>query len=203
MRALATDFPALWNDPATPAKQRKRMLGHLIADVTMVKAEEISGGVRLRGGATRRFALPLPRSAADRFRTDSDVIALLDELLADHSYAEIAAILNQRGLRTARGNSFNVKKVCVLRRDHGLMTRYERLRDRGLLTHREVATMLDIAPATVNSLRRSGRLRGVNAGGNHRLYERPANLDELRSNIRRPVKSPTGNCESNEVQYAT
>ena len=202
IKALATDFPALWSNPATPAKQRKRMLGHLIADVTIVKSGEIGVGVRLRGGADRRFTLPLPLSAADRYRTDPGVVALLDQLLADHSYAEIAAILNQRGVRTGRGNAFNARKVYVLRRDHDLKTRYERRRDLGLLTGREVAALLGIAPTMVNGLRRSGRLQGANTGGNRWLYERPANLGELRSSIRRPVRSPADGCESNEVQYA-
>jgi DNA invertase Pin-like site-specific DNA recombinase len=35
IRALATDFPALWSDPATPARERKRMTRLLIDDVTL------------------------------------------------------------------------------------------------------------------------------------------------------------------------
>ena len=34
IRALAADFPALWSDPATPARERKRMTRLLIDDVT-------------------------------------------------------------------------------------------------------------------------------------------------------------------------
>ena len=33
--ALAEDFPALWNDPATPMRERKRLLRLLITDVTL------------------------------------------------------------------------------------------------------------------------------------------------------------------------
>ena len=36
--ALAGDFPALWNDPATPMRERKRLLRLLITDVTLTRA---------------------------------------------------------------------------------------------------------------------------------------------------------------------
>ncbi len=36
--ALAEDFPALWNDPATPMRERKRLLRLLITDVTLTRA---------------------------------------------------------------------------------------------------------------------------------------------------------------------
>src|SRR5437867_3372696 len=52
--ALATDFPATWNDPHTPQRERKRMLGLLIEDVTLIKQREMTAAVRFRGGAQRR-----------------------------------------------------------------------------------------------------------------------------------------------------
>jgi nicotinic acid mononucleotide adenylyltransferase len=56
--ALATDFPAIWNDPNTPQRERKRMLGLLIEDVTLIKQREIAAAVRFRGGATTTLTLP-------------------------------------------------------------------------------------------------------------------------------------------------
>ena len=49
---LATDFPAIWRDPNTPQRERKRMLGLPIEDVTLTKQRSITAAVRLRGGAT-------------------------------------------------------------------------------------------------------------------------------------------------------
>ena len=37
--SLAQDFPAIWNDPKTPHRERKRMVALLIEDVTLFKAE--------------------------------------------------------------------------------------------------------------------------------------------------------------------
>ena len=50
--ALVTDFPRLWRDPATPQRERKRMVRLLLEDVTLLRADEIIAQVRFRGGAT-------------------------------------------------------------------------------------------------------------------------------------------------------
>jgi hypothetical protein len=57
---LATDFPAIWHNPATPQRERKRMLGLLIEDVTLIKQRTITAAVRFRGGATTTLSLPRP-----------------------------------------------------------------------------------------------------------------------------------------------
>jgi DNA invertase Pin-like site-specific DNA recombinase len=62
--ALATDFPRVWQDPMTPDRERKRMLGLLIEDVTLIKQREIIAAVRFRGGATTTVTLPRPLMAS-------------------------------------------------------------------------------------------------------------------------------------------
>ena len=39
--ALASNFPRLWNDPATANRERKRMVRLLIEDITIRKGEQI------------------------------------------------------------------------------------------------------------------------------------------------------------------
>jgi DNA invertase Pin-like site-specific DNA recombinase len=46
--ALVTDFPAIWRDPNTPQRERKRMLGLLIEDVSLIKQRSITAAVRLQ-----------------------------------------------------------------------------------------------------------------------------------------------------------
>ena len=50
---LAKDFPRLWKNPKTPAREKKRMIRFLIEDVTMTRGEEILLCVRFKGGATK------------------------------------------------------------------------------------------------------------------------------------------------------
>ena len=129
--ALASHFPRLWNDPATPHRERKRMARLLIDDVTLTKATR-SLGVRLRGRATRQLAWVPERHLSEVYRTSDEVVAEVDRLLNDHTDGEIAKILNQRGYRSGYGHAFNPMLVKVVRDNYALKSRYERLRDRGL-----------------------------------------------------------------------
>ncbi len=151
--ALATDFPRLWNDPATPDRERKRMARLLIEDVTMTKGEGIALGVRLRGGATELLALPLEPRACDRYRTPAGVVAEIDALLEDYTAAAVARILNDRGRRPLKGGAFSAERVQRVRRTYGLKPRCERLRARGLLDLKEMAERLGVTTGTVKKWR--------------------------------------------------
>lgn len=52
----------------------------------------------------------------------------------DHTYGEIAAILNRDGYRTGHGHAFDPMSVRVVRVNYALKSRRDRLRERGLLT---------------------------------------------------------------------
>jgi len=172
--ALATDFPRLWNDPATPAREKKRMARLLIEDVTLSKDTEITAHVRFRSGATRTLSLQLPLSAADLRRTDAEVVRRVDELLDHHAEHQIATLLNAEGLRTGTGLSFNLTRVARIRSAHGLTSRYDRLRERGLLTVHEMAEALDVEPYTVKIWRAAGLLAAFPySAKNQCLYEPP------------------------------
>ena len=57
IRALAADFPRIWNDDRTGAVERKRMLGLLIEDVTLLVEDQVDVHVRWRGGRTQSLAV--------------------------------------------------------------------------------------------------------------------------------------------------
>ena len=174
IRALATDFPRLWNDPNTPQRERKRMVRLLIEDVTLTKGGEIGVGVRFRGGATRGLKLPLARPAWQLRQTSNKVVAEIDALLDDHTEGQIADILNARGHVSGEGKAFHTMMVQRLRRDYGLKTRYERLRETGLLTLDEMAQLLGISTHRVKVRRDRGLLRAhAYNDKNECLYEHP------------------------------
>lgn len=175
--ALATDLPRLWADPGTPQRERKRMVRLLLEDVTLLRGDAIVAHVRFRGGATRTLSLPLPLSAPELRRTDPAVVAEIDRLLDDHTDAEVAAILDARGVRPSVSDRFNASIIVHLRRKHGLADHRTRLRRQGMLTLAEVSALLCADPATVKGWARQGRIpsRVLNDKG-ERLFERPAVL---------------------------
>jgi DNA invertase Pin-like site-specific DNA recombinase len=177
IRALAADFPRIWNDDRTGAVERKRMLGLLIEDVTLLVGDQVDIHVRWRGGRTQSLAVARPRPMSAVRKTPPQVVALIDELLETGTDRQIAARLNELGHRTWRSEPFTVKKVTLVRRAYALRSRFERLRERGMLTGEEVARQLGVSSSTVHQLGRRGILQRYLYGNNHRcLYEPPGNV---------------------------
>ena len=181
IRALASDFPRLWNDPATPHRERKRLARLLLADVTLTPRERIEIGVRWRGGATQSLSVARPPRACDLRRTDPQVIAEIDALLDRLPTGEIADELNRRQRVTGTGLAFTAIKVQQLCANYGLRKRYHRLREKGLLTQAEIAGQLGVCEATVRRWRRAGLLCGhVFNDKGQCLYEDPGDHPPLK-----------------------
>jgi hypothetical protein len=173
--ALATDFPRLWADPETPARERKRMVRLLIDDVTLCLGNQVLDvHVRFRGGDTRSFQLPRPRSIIDLRQLDPAVVAEVDRLIDNHTDAEIAAALNAAGYQPPVGDCFTLWIIWKIRRVHGLGSRRERLRQRGMLTLDEMAQALGVHPQTVKDRASRGQIVSVIYNEKHeRLYAPP------------------------------
>lgn len=157
---LATDVPRLWRDPHTPDRERKRLARLLLEDVTLLKTDHVTAHVRFKGGATRTLRLPLPVPIGLLRKTDPAIVAEIDQLLEDHTDAEIGAILAERDVHTGGGVAFARLRVREVRLAYKLRSRYERLRARGYLTLQEMAQVLHVGPQTVKTWRRRGVLKG-------------------------------------------
>jgi DNA invertase Pin-like site-specific DNA recombinase len=170
--SLATDFPRIWNDPELEARERKRMLRLLIEDVTLIKADQITAYVRLRGGATRTLTVDRPLPMARIRKTKPEVVAQIDALLNEYCDREVAEILNQRGHRTWQNQPYTLNKIERVRRVYHLKSRFSRLREQGLLTAKEMSKTLGVCETTVHEWARSGSLRRIDCytHGNS-LYE--------------------------------
>ena len=178
---LARDFPKLWKNPKTPAREKKRMIRFLIEDVTMIKAEEITLAVRFKGGATKTLKIPLPPKGWQHAQTDPEVIKLIDDLLNNHNYSEIATIFNERGYKSGTGMPFDRKNVKGVTHSNHLKTRYARLRSTGKLTAEEVAKLLGVTIQTVRLWGKKGIIKTYPYNDrNGRLYEHPGVNSPLR-----------------------
>lgn len=181
IRALANEFPRIWNDPRVDMRERKRIFRLLVADVTLIKAETIAIHVRLSGGETRSLTRPRPLPIAQIRKVKPDLVAEVDRLLDRHCDREIAHILNKRGQRTWEGKPFSLKKIAFIRTAHSLPSRRQRLRDRGMLTTHEVAEHFAIAKTTVHQWGRQGLITKVHCDNLSRgLWDIPADLEIIR-----------------------
>ena len=181
--AMTSDFAALWSDPSLPNRERKRLLAYIIEDVTLVKLA-VEGTtrihVRFKGGRTETLTTENPKSSAQQVKTQQTVIELVDQLLDDHVYSEIAKILNQKAIRpggSARRDQADARftdlRVAYLAHQYGLRSRYDRLRDRGMLTNAEITARLGICESTVKRWVRHGLVVRHAYSGQAYLYEAP------------------------------
>jgi hypothetical protein len=174
IRQLATDFPALWSDPATPPRERKRIARLLIEDVTINKTDQIHLHIRFRGGQTTSLTIPIPLNSWQARQTDPDTFHMLDRLLDDHTDAETAAQLNAAGRRTGTGKPFTAHIVLHIRRNHQLPSHADRLRAHGLLTIDQTAQRLAVHNSTIKAWHRAGLLTSHKANDkNERLFDPP------------------------------
>jgi len=204
--ALASDFPRIWSDPKIPARERKRMVALMIEDVTLTRGTEITMHVRFKGGLTRTLIVPLALNAWKKYMTAPAVLAEIDRLLNEHTDAEVATVLNGRGLASGRRMKFTGQIIGALRKGNHLKSRYERLRERGMLDVLEMAALLGTSMRTIYVWHRQGRLRPhrYNDSGAY-LYEVPeAGSPLLHSDRKYRRGKNTGtlvHSTNNEVQY--
>ena len=175
--ALASEFPALWRDPQTPDRERKRMARLLLEDVTLNRDRDITVQVRFKGGATKELRLPLPKRAWEMHTTNPEIIADMDRLLNEHTDAETARLLNARGWRAGRGGKITPCVVTHLRGAYRLKSCAERLQAAGWLTVREIAVLLDCPMERVKYWRAAGLLNSIRFDdARDYLYERPSDI---------------------------
>ena len=163
IHALASDLPRVWNDPRTPARDRKRMLRLLIEDVTLVKNHKIQIHIRWKAGATTSLERPLPLSAPDLVRTPAEIVELIRALATEQTDAQIARTLNARWLRTGRKHSFTRLIVRHIRSKYGISSYVQHLRNQGWLTVPEMAVQMKVHSSTAKRFAREGVLRAVRA----------------------------------------
>lgn len=206
--ALASDFPRLWRDPATSDRDRKRMVRLLLEDVTLNRDEQISLQIRFKGGAQRTLRVPLPLRSWEKKLTAPAVTQEIDCLLDNHTVQEVADILNSRGMIPGAGGSFHPQLVRRLVRSYHLKPRYDRLRERGMLTLQETADALKVTPHTVKIWLRRGLLRAhAYSDKNECLYEplgddAPRKAQGAKLAFRR-LEANLLSVRATEVQYET
>jgi hypothetical protein len=120
---LAANLEALWNDPNTDVRLKKRIIRTLIRDV-VVDVDSDAGEVILvihwKGGAHTELRLPRRRRGQNGTHTAKEAVEAVRVLARICSDQFIASFLNRNGLRTGRGNRWTQERVTALRSHHGI-----------------------------------------------------------------------------------
>jgi hypothetical protein len=115
----------------------------LVTDVTLTKADEqITMGVRFRGGATTTVSVPAPLTPWRKRQTHPRALARAKDLLETHTHAHVAEQLNAEGFITGAGAPFDAAAIGWLARRWDLTTYRRHLQAAGYLTTRALAHSL-------------------------------------------------------------
>ncbi len=107
-------------------------------------------------------------------QTPQQIVAKIDRLLDSHTDGQIAELLNERGHNSGEGKPFNRIMVKKIRRKYNLKSRYQRLREAGLMTLQEIANVLHVHEKTIKTWRDHGLLLAVPFNDkNECLYPNP------------------------------
>jgi len=172
---IRDSFLALWSDPRTPQRERKRMVRLLLDDVTLARGDQIMVHVRFRGGQTTSIEVPAPLTAPDLRRTLPEIVSEVDRLLDHHTDAGLAAALNEAGLVSGTGQAFHAGIIFHVRHTYSLRSREDRLRELGWVGVGEIARHLGVCTSTIKSWYHAGLPVGTPFNDKAEcLYEIPA-----------------------------
>lgn len=122
-RKLAEDMGAVWENPRTDIRLKKRIIRVLIeevvADVDAAEGE-ILLVVHWKGGVHTGLRVRRRRAGETRHSVPKDVVAAVRALARMCSDADIAGWLTRNGLRTGKGNSWTRQHVTSLRHRHSI-----------------------------------------------------------------------------------
>jgi excisionase family DNA binding protein len=150
LEALARDVPALWDAPTTSARDRKRVIRALVADVTLRSergSKSIRVGIRWHSGASEELVVQRP-TPAPVLRRSSNAAVELVRTLAAQTNEEIVAALHTAGLSRSGGRPFDVASVRWMRHAYRIPVPPFQPGSRAM-TVRQVAQRLGINVGTV------------------------------------------------------
>jgi DNA invertase Pin-like site-specific DNA recombinase len=162
--SLGVNVERVWSAPTTTDRDRKELLRTLLDEVIVAVHRDEGRAhltLRWRGGLISDVDVPLPRKQP-AVRTEEDTIDLLRRLAVHYPDAVIAGILNRQGRRTATGLRFTANRLGSLR-THWDIPRCERASEKkagDLVTVRQAAKILDVAPSTLHRWVNDGFILG-------------------------------------------
>jgi DNA invertase Pin-like site-specific DNA recombinase len=174
---LADQLPVIWNSKSTSQRDKKRLIRILIQDVTLTKLKEQRQTrltIHWKSGLATTRVVDNPRPAPEKRMTPQPTVDLINKLSKDHSDSMIVDVLNAKGIMSANGQPFTVRKIKYLRYTRRIKSNCKELpslkdngpRADGSYSTRQLADILDVDPHTIFNWRKKGMISGYQAKHN-------------------------------------
>lgn len=162
VRKISENFNDVWNAPGLKNEDRKRIVRHLIRDVTIKRTDKYTALVQVcfRGGATEEVEAPISKPRWMEMETPKEVTEFLEKEAENYPYTQLTRMLNDQGYSRACGRPFTVKNVHRIMKAYGIKSLKQRYLDRGWLTLYEAASKMGITPAGLKYRIEKGKFDG-------------------------------------------
>ena len=159
---VAEDLQAVWADPQTDARLKKRILRTLIRDILVdidEAATEVVVVIHWKGGVHTELRLPRRRRGQNATHTPREAVEAVRVLARICTDRLIASFLNRNGMRTGRGNRWTQERVTALRSHHGI-GRYvpEQRAEHPWMNLTEAARLLSVSARTLRIAAERGEI---------------------------------------------
>ncbi len=150
---LATRLEAVWHDPGTDVRLKKRIVRTLLEEV-MVDVDSTGGMINLvlrwAGGVHTELRVPRRRRGQHRGQTPPTIVEAVTSLARICPDQLIAGTLNRNGLQTGRGNRWTQERVTALRSYYRIACYNPETRvAAGWLNLTEAAALVGVSPRTL------------------------------------------------------
>jgi len=163
--ALGENLPAVWSSEPSSPQLKKRIVRTVLKEVVVYLEERL---IRLilhwEGGEHTERTLRRLTPAQAKCHTDVDTVDAIRKLSRIMPDGRIAQVLNRLGKKTARGLSWNLARVRVIRHHNEIQVYQDgEQHTRGELNLSEAAEFLEIHPRIVKKLIAAGHLPATQA----------------------------------------
>jgi DNA invertase Pin-like site-specific DNA recombinase len=118
---LANDLPELWNHPDSSPEVKKRILRTVLKEIiARSEGDSIQLILHWQGGDHTEVRFQKVRTGQHRYVTSAETVDLIRSLARIQPDGMIASILNRMGRRTAHNETWNARRVCSVRNNHGI-----------------------------------------------------------------------------------
>jgi DNA invertase Pin-like site-specific DNA recombinase len=160
MQRIISHLPEYWYADSLSMEDRKDLLRCLVEQVFLEsRGKVIRAYVNWYGGAVSELDVPKYLFSAPH------IYHRIRDLSGTHTDAEIAATLNQEGVKTVKGRLWTARRVMDFRLSNAIpsgftMSSEFRLTDSGYISSAEAAAQLGVSQSTIQNWYRLGVLSG-------------------------------------------
>ncbi len=154
-------FKEAWFGRKLDMVTKKRILRCLVKDVTLSgDAKHIQIGIRFSGGAEELVETDRPPKKYETWTTDPEIVEYIRNESRKHTVGEIVSMLNNKGIKSGKGNPFTRSIVRGIQYSYGIPSLKQYLKANGYLSTEEKAKELGITSNALNKRRISGKYPG-------------------------------------------